>query len=33
MALYLGRGVVSKGSVKLGPSSVVALEVSGAAGG
>ena len=32
MALYLGRGVVSRGSVDSGPSSVVALEVSGIAG-
>ena len=27
MALYLGKGVVSKGSVESGPSSVAALEI------
>ena len=32
MALYLGRGVVSRGSVGSDPSSVAAFEVSGVAG-
>ena len=29
MALYLGKGVVSNGSVESGPSSVAALEIWG----